>query len=340
MRFFARAATAAFILGSAACTSGARTQAPKTASAAAPAREDLGPPRVGDVAPDLELPDRDGKSVKLAALRGSHVVVHFTAAWCPYCDAEIDAIERMAESYASNGVKVLLVDIQDKDPGWESLKSRVAKSVLLLRDATGNASRRYAPPKAQPSFTNRAEVMLAATLVIDRDGRIAAFELVDTNPAQGFDAELTPIRRKLDGRLSASGVPHVLYVTAKNTEAMPGSVGEIVVHVHIDPEFHVMSDKPSKPIYVPTSVELSGPAGVRFDTPRYPVPTSYRLADLEISTFRGDVDVVFPFTTEANIREGLHEIRGHVHYQACTEGRCLFPRDEPFGTTLHVVPPP
>jgi hypothetical protein len=38
--------------------------------------------------------------------------------------------------------------------------------------------------------------------------------------------------------------------------------------------------------------------------------------------------------------EGEHEVRGKVHYQACTEGRCLFPRDEPFATTLHVVPKP
>ena len=338
MSLLGRALAAALLFGGAACSPRATAEVPNATPATAAPREDQGPPHVGDVAPDFELPDRDGNVVRLASMRGSYVVVHFTAAWCPYCDAEIEAIERMAQGYASSGVRVLLVDIQDKDAAWGSLASRVAKSVILLRDTTGDASRRYSPPRAQPAFANRAEVMLAATVVVDKNGKIAAFELVDTNPSQGFDPNLTPIRRNLDGHLASSGAPHVMSVTTNSTEATSGSNGEIVVHVHIDPQFHVMSNKPSKPNYIPTSVALSGSPGVRFEEAVYPPATNYRLGDLELSTFRGDVDVALPFTIDANAAEGTHELRGKVHYQACTDGRCLFPRDEPFETTLHVVP--
>jgi len=278
--------------------------------------------------------------VSLASLRGSDVVIHFTAAWCPYCDAEIDAIGRMAESYASSGVKVMLVDVQDKDSGWESLRAHVAKSVILVRDATGDVSRRYAPLKAQPSFENRAEVMLAATVVVDKAGKIGAFELISTNPGGGFDPNLTPIRQNLDGRLASSGAPHVLDVAADDGKAAAGSGGELTVHVRIGPEFHVMSNAPSKANYVATVVELSGPHGVTFDKPRYPAAVTYRLSDTEISTFRGDFDVAVPFTVAASVAPGAQEIHGTLHYQACTESRCLFPRDETFGTILTVAAKP
>ena len=132
----------------------------------------------------------------------------------------------------------------------------------------------------------------------------------------------------------------MLDVVAVRSEAATGSGGELTVHVHIASDFHVMSNAPSKPNYVATVVELSGPPGVTFDKPRYPAPTSFRLSDTEISTFRGDFDVVVPFTVAASVHAGAQEIHGTLHYQACTESRCLFPRDAAFGTTLNVVATP
>jgi peroxiredoxin len=37
----------------------------------------------------LELPDIAGSIVSLASMRGSWVLVHFTATWCPFCDSEL-----------------------------------------------------------------------------------------------------------------------------------------------------------------------------------------------------------------------------------------------------------
>jgi len=64
------------------------------------------------------------------------------------------------------------------------------------------------------------------------------------------------------------------------------------------------------------------------------------VSDAEISTFRGDLDIAVPFTVAASVATGAQEIHGILHYQACTESRCLFPRDAAFGTTLNVVAKP
>jgi hypothetical protein len=101
-----------------------------------------------------------------------------------------------------------------------------------------------------------------------------------------------------------------------------------------------MSNAPSKPTYVATVVDLSGPPGVTFDKPRYPSATSFRLSNSEISTFRGDLDITVPFTVAASVPAGAQPIHGKLHYQACTESRCLFPRDQTFETTLNVAATP
>jgi peroxiredoxin len=187
-----------------ACAPAAPAAAPPGASGAtSPAESDLGSPRRGEPAPDFVLPDRAGGTLPLRDLRGSLVVVHFTASWCPYCQAEIDALARLADEYAPRGVKVVLIDVLEKDPAWNDLAQRVPDSLRLLRDADGSVARRYAPPKAQPAFTERAEVVLSATLVIDHEGTIRFYELIDTigDPGRGFDAELIPVRKAVEQAL-------------------------------------------------------------------------------------------------------------------------------------------
>lgn len=101
-----------------------------------------------------------------------------------------------------------------------------------------------------------------------------------------------------------------------------------------------MSNRPSRPSYIPTSVEVFGLPGVTFAQPLYPPAGTSRVEEQELSTFSGDVDVAVPFTVAEDATEGDRELRGKVHFQACTEGRCSFPSDEPFRGTLRILPKP
>jgi peroxiredoxin len=164
-------------------------------------RPEMGPPQPGDTAPDFDLPAA-GAGFRLSSLRGSWVVLHFTASWCPYCDAEVDHLGRLSEAYASRNVKVVLIGVKEEPARWsEYTKGRIPASVVVLSDEQGDAARRYAPPHAQPSFQDRAQVPLDATVIVDPEGTLRLFLFPDS---KHFDPTFAAVRGELD-RLMAAG---------------------------------------------------------------------------------------------------------------------------------------
>ncbi len=72
---------------------------------------------VGDVkgvkAPDFELPTLDGRKVKLSDYRGKAVLLDFWATWCPPCKVEMPWFADLQKRYASQGLVVLGVAMDD-----------------------------------------------------------------------------------------------------------------------------------------------------------------------------------------------------------------------------------
>jgi peroxiredoxin len=79
--------------------------------------------RPGQLAPEFtvargdgttfQLTDLDGRPVRLADLRGKAVWINFWASWCPPCQSETPVIRDLAERYASRGLVVIGVSVQE-----------------------------------------------------------------------------------------------------------------------------------------------------------------------------------------------------------------------------------
>ena len=70
-------------------------------------------PRIGKPLADFTLPDLQGRSVQLAALRGKVVFVNVWATWCPPCVEEMPTIQQLYERLHGQGLEILAVSLDN-----------------------------------------------------------------------------------------------------------------------------------------------------------------------------------------------------------------------------------
>ncbi len=107
---------------------------------ALPSYEEL---QSGAEAPDLELEKPDGSVVRLAELRGTPVLLHFWATWCPPCRTELPTLLACVRDVARvRKVEVLAVSV---DPDWAPVREFFCGEVPpgVVRDRTMNGYRKY-----------------------------------------------------------------------------------------------------------------------------------------------------------------------------------------------------
>ncbi|MDP3967336.1 MAG: TlpA disulfide reductase family protein [Nocardioides sp.] len=141
------------------------------------------------LADDVTGETLDGEQVALADLRGQVVVVNVWGSWCPPCRKEAPALVAAAEELAHRDVVFLGINVRDASKEKARAFERTYEVPYdSLYDPSGSlllAFRGTIPPHAIPS-----------TLVIDREGRIAAGKLdeITTSTLVGLVEDV------LDGR--------------------------------------------------------------------------------------------------------------------------------------------
>lgn len=81
----------------------------------------------GEKAPEIALPNPNGKVMRLSELRGKYVLVDFWASWCGPCRKENPNVVKMYDKYRAKGFEIFSVSL-DKD--LESWKRAIASDNL------------------------------------------------------------------------------------------------------------------------------------------------------------------------------------------------------------------
>jgi len=79
---------------------------------------ELKPLTVGQKAPDFELLDPHGKTVKLSDFKGKYTLLDFWASWCAPCRAENPNIVKQYQAYKDKNFTILGVSLDNDQKAW------------------------------------------------------------------------------------------------------------------------------------------------------------------------------------------------------------------------------
>ena len=127
----------------------------------------------GAPAPDFELPDQDGDTVALSALRGQTVVVYFyPKADTPGCTTQACSIRDRRDEYEAAGVRVLGIS-PDPVKKVKRFHDKRELNFTLLADEDHAVCDAYGVWAEKSMYGKTYWGALRATFIVDGDGVVA-----------------------------------------------------------------------------------------------------------------------------------------------------------------------
>ena len=127
----------------------------------------------GDEAPDFQLPDQDGRPVRLSDLRGGPVILYFyPRADTPGCTTQACGVRDHRDDYAAAGATVLGVSADPVD-AIKRFHDGQGLNFTLLADEDHAVCDRYGTWAEKSMYGKTFWGVTRATYVIDADGVIA-----------------------------------------------------------------------------------------------------------------------------------------------------------------------
>jgi len=146
--------------------------------------------KAGDLAPQFTLPNAVGRPVALAELlrNGPLVLSFYRGVWCPYCNLELKAYQRLLGDLRAAGADFVAISPQTPDNSLTTLEKN-ALAFEVLSDRGNQVAALFGVAYPTPQVVRRTTAMfgadidaingvtnsdlpVSATYVIDRDRRI------------------------------------------------------------------------------------------------------------------------------------------------------------------------
>lgn len=131
-------------------------------------------------APKLDGPTVDGQTLDTTTLKGKVVVLNVWGSWCPPCRAEATYFAKVSKEMADAGKDVAFVGINTRDNSTQNalnFEQDYGITYPSLYDPEGKLMLRFPKGTLNPQA-------IPSTIVLDKEGKIAARTLVAVNEEQ------------------------------------------------------------------------------------------------------------------------------------------------------------
>jgi peroxiredoxin len=152
----------------------------------------------GKPATDFRLPDLEGKQVALHHYQGKVVFLNFWATWCIPCREEMPAMEQLHQTFHSQGLVILAVNLKERPEQVKAFFDQHRLSFAALLDTSGSVFRDYQVMGLPTTYLISREGTLLARGVGGRDWTRAEGKQLIKALLTGASAEAKPEMR-LDG---------------------------------------------------------------------------------------------------------------------------------------------
>jgi peroxiredoxin len=122
----------------------------------------------GAIAPEISLPDPDGKTQSLSSLRGKIVLVDFWAGWCAPCRRENPNLVKAYNKYHSKGFEIFQISLDKTKPEWVAAIKQDGLNWIHVSDL-----KYWGSPVARQYGIES----IPANYLLDKDGKIIGSNL-------------------------------------------------------------------------------------------------------------------------------------------------------------------
>jgi peroxiredoxin len=88
-------------------------------------------PKVGETAPNIAIPDAQGKTIKLSSLKGKVVLIDFWASWCGPCRKAMPGLRKVYAANNKKGFEIYGISLDERKADWK--KAITADKITWLQ---------------------------------------------------------------------------------------------------------------------------------------------------------------------------------------------------------------